>query len=76
MQAKAVLGMGRAAGLPGFGATGKKFRGLDDMSLEEYFAFTIGWLAEVKRVLKAYRFNVDTRYISQCGHHQFCHATS
>jgi len=42
-----------AAGLPGFGGNWKKVSEVwDDMSLEEYFAFTVGWLAEAKRVLK------------------------
>lgn len=42
-----------AAGLPGFGGDWKKVGEVwDDMSLEEYFSFTVGWLAEVKRVLK------------------------
>jgi len=42
-----------AAGLPGFGGNWKKVAEVwDDMSLEEYFAFTLSWLAEAKRVLK------------------------
>ncbi|MGI0133986.1 MAG: DNA-methyltransferase [Candidatus Micrarchaeaceae archaeon] len=42
-----------AAGLPGFGGNWKKVAEVwDDMSLEEYFAFTLGWLAEARRVLK------------------------
>lgn len=42
-----------AAGLPGFGGNWKKVAQVwDDMPLEDYFAFTLGWLAEAKRVLK------------------------
>jgi len=41
------------AGLPGFGGNWKKVAEVwDDMSLEEYLAFTLGWLAETKRILK------------------------
>jgi DNA modification methylase len=41
------------AGLPGFGGNWKKVSEVwDDMSLEEYFSFTLSWLSEVKRVLK------------------------
>jgi site-specific DNA-methyltransferase (adenine-specific) len=42
-----------AAGLPGFGGNWQKVAQVwDDMSLEEYLAFTLGWLTEAKRVLK------------------------
>jgi site-specific DNA-methyltransferase (adenine-specific) len=43
----------RNSGLPSFGGNWKKVSEVwDDMSLEDYFAFTIGWLGEAKRVLK------------------------
>jgi len=43
----------RSAGLPGFGGNWKKVAEVwDDMSLEEYFAFTVSWLEEAKRILK------------------------
>ncbi|MET3666803.1 site-specific DNA-methyltransferase [Caulobacter sp. 1776] len=41
------------AGLPGFGGDWKKVdQTWDDMSLDQYFGFTLAWLGEVKRVLK------------------------
>lgn len=41
------------AALPGFGGDWKKVdQRWDDMSLEQYFGFTLAWLSEVKRVLK------------------------
>lgn len=43
----------RRAGLPGFGGNWKKVAEVwDDMSLDEYFAFTGRWLEEARRVLK------------------------
>jgi len=42
-----------SAGLPGFGGDWKKVdQHWDDMSLDQYFGFTIEWLKTVKRVLK------------------------
>jgi len=42
-----------ASGLPGFGGNWSKVaQDWDNMPLEEYFAFTIAWLTEAKRVLK------------------------
>ncbi len=43
-----------AAGvMPGAGGAWKKIDQVwDDMSLEDYFAFTLGWLAEAQRILK------------------------
>ncbi len=39
--------------LPGFGGDWKKIAQVwDDMSLDEYLAFTLSWLSEAKRVLK------------------------
>jgi len=42
-----------SAGLPGFGGNWNKVAEVwDSMTLEEYFAFSLGWLSDVKRVLK------------------------
>lgn len=42
-----------SADLPGFGGDWTKVQaGWDDMSLADYFAFTLGWLREVKRLVR------------------------
>jgi site-specific DNA-methyltransferase (adenine-specific) len=42
-----------AAGLPGFGGNWRKVSQVwDDMTLPDYFAFTLSWLTEVKRIVK------------------------
>ncbi len=39
--------------LPGFGGNWRKIAQVwDDMTLDEYFSFTLGWLSEAQRVLK------------------------